>query len=277
MIFESHAHYNDSKFDTDRDEVIQSLRDKGVGTVINVGDTLRSSEDCIKLAEKYDFFYAAVGVHPESIREMAGEIPEGGEADLRGHLEKTGYIETLRQQASADKVVSIGEIGLDYYWEKDEAYRELQKAAFAGQLDLAAELSLPVIIHSRDACKDTLDIIATSPFADGRLKGVMHCYSYSPEVAEDLVKKYGFYIGVGGVVTFKNSKNLKETVEKISMENILVETDCPYMAPEPHRGKRNYSGYLPYVVDKIAEIKGISSEEVERITEENGRRLFGIK
>ena len=261
MIFESHAHYNDRKFDEDRDEVIESLAGYGVGRVINVGDTLESSAECIRLAERYDFIYAAVGVHPESVRDMVED----------------GYIDTLRQQAlSCDKVVSVGEIGLDYYWEKDDRYRKLQQEVFLQQMELASELKLPVIIHSRDACKDTLDIIARSPFAKGELTGVMHCYSYSPEVAAELVRKYGFYIGVGGVVTFKNARNLVETVRGIPMENILVETDCPYMAPEPYRGKRNFSGYLPYVVEKIAEIKGVTTGEVERATYENGCRLFGV-
>ncbi|MCR4946975.1 MAG: TatD family hydrolase [Lachnospiraceae bacterium] len=301
MIFESHAHYNDRKFDEDRDEVIESLAGYGVGRVINVGDTLESSAECIRLAERYDFIYAAVGVHPESVRDMVedesasatdtdrlntgeqtADVMNDTEDDtsyrvLTERLRSTGYINTLRQQAlSCDRVVSIGEIGLDYYWEKDDRYRKLQQEVFLQQMELASELKLPVIIHSRDACKDTLDIIARSPFAEGKLTGVMHCYSYSPEVAAELVRKYGMYIGVGGVVTFKNSKNLRETVEKIPIDNILVETDCPYMAPEPYRGKRNFSGYLPYVVEKIAEIKGITTDEVERKTYENGCRLFGV-
>ena len=267
MIFESHAHYNDRKFDEDRDELIAGLKGYGVGRVINVGDTLESSAKCIKLSEKYDFFYAAVGVHPESVRDMTEQPDEI----------KTDYIDVLRQQAaSSGKVVSIGEIGLDYYWEKEDSFRGLQKEVFKKQLDLATELKLPVIIHSRDACKDTLDVIADSAFSAGGLTGVMHCYSYSPEVARELVKKYDMYIGVGGVVTFKNSKNLRETVECTPIERILVETDCPYMAPEPHRGSRNFSGYLPFVIEKIAEIKGISPDAVEKITYENGCRLFGI-
>ena len=264
MIFESHAHYNDRKFDEDRDEIIDSLKGYGVGTVINVGDTLKSSEDSINLSEKYEHFYAAVGVHPENASEV---------------IEEPGYIEILRQQATEHKkVVSIGEIGLDYYWEKTDEGKALQRKVFAEQLELAAELKLPVIIHSRDACKDTLDILAESEFAgtQERLSGVMHCYSYSPEVAAELVGKYDMYIGVGGVVTFKNAAKLVQTVENIPIERILVETDCPYMAPEPNRGKRNFSGYLPFVIQKIAEIKGISPDETERITEENGRRLFGI-
>ena len=254
MIFESHAHYNDRKFDEDRDEVIESLAGYGVGRVINVGDTLESSAECIRLAEKYDFIYAAVGVHPESVRDMVED----------------GYIDTLRQQAlSCDRVVSIGEIGLDYYWDSSE--RDVQKHWFLRQLDLARELAIPVIIHSREAAQDTLDLIREAGGPEFSM--VMHCYSYSKELAK-IYLDMGYYLGIGGVVTFKNSRKLKEVVEYMPMEQMLLETDSPYLAPVPFRGKRNSSEKLHLVVDEIARLKGISPEDVERITWENACRFY---
>lgn len=254
MIFETHAHYDDERFDKDRDDIISSLPFKGINRVINVGASIESTRTTLELAKRYDFVYSAVGVHPSEIDGLNDET-----------------FEWLRGVAGEEKTVAIGEIGLDYYWEKDEQIRERQREWFKRQMQLAGECKLPVIIHSRDAAEDTIQVMKDINAEE--IPGVIHCYSYSKEMAREFVKM-GYYIGVGGVVTFKNSKKLKETVEDISLERILLETDCPYMAPEPYRGKRNYSGYIPYVVAEIARIKNISEEEVMKKTYENAMRLF---
>lgn len=251
MIFETHAHYDDDAFDADREKLICTLPEKGIQRIINVGASIASTKTTLALAEKYDYMYAAVGVHP---------------SDIDGLNEES--FAWLREQAKNTKTVAIGEIGLDYYWDKEPEIQEQQRYWFKRQLELVAECHLPVIIHSRDAAEDTMQILK-----EHTLPGVIHCYSYSPEMAREFVKM-GFYIGVGGVVTFKNAKKLKETVQEIPLERILLETDCPYMAPEPHRGKRNDSSYIPYMVEKIAELKGVSTEEVERVTWDNAIRLF---
>ena len=252
MIFESHAHFDDDAFDEDRDSLLESLRENGIEYVINVGASMESTERTFALAKKYPFIYGAVGVHPTDTLPIT-------EKDM----------DRLKELAADEKVVAIGEIGLDYYW--DEPDREIQKRWFRRQIELSREVNLPIIIHSREAAKDTLDIL--HEMAEGEYRGVMHCFSYSPEIAKE-VTKMGFYIGVGGVCTYKNAKKLVEVVEEIPLERILLETDCPYLTPVPYRGKRNSSLYLPYVVEKIAEIKGISTEEVERVTYENGMKLF---
>lgn len=254
MIFETHAHYDDERFDGDRDDIISSLPFKGINRVINVGASVESTKTTLELAKKYDFVYSAVGVHP---------------SEIDGLNEET--FEWLRGVAGEEKTVAIGEIGLDYYWEKEEQVRERQREWFKRQMQLAGECMLPVIIHSRDAAEDTMRVMKDINAEE--IPGVIHCYSYSKEMAREFVGM-GYYIGVGGVVTFKNSKKLKETVEDISLKHILLETDCPYMAPEPYRGKRNYSGYIPYVVAEIARIKNISEEEVMEVTYENAMRLF---
>lgn len=262
MIFETHAHYDDEAFAEDREELISSLLCGKIGKIINVGASAASTKTTLQLAQQYDNVYAAVGVHPSDI------------VDLN---EKT--YAWLREQTAHPKTVAVGEIGLDYYWDKEPEVQERQREWFKRQLRLAKECKLPVIIHSRDAAEDTMNIlkdvgrwdICDSP-SDGAC-GVIHCFSYSPEMAREFVKM-GYYIGVGGVVTFKNAKKLKETVEQIPLEQILLETDCPYMAPEPHRGKRNESSYLPYVVQKIAELKQVTPEEVERVTWKNALTLF---
>lgn len=259
MIFETHAHYDDEAFDEDREALLASLSDKGIKRVINVGASIESTKTTLALAENYENVYAAVGVHP---------------SDIEGLNEET--YAWLREQTKNPKTVAVGEIGLDYYWDKEADVQARQREWFKRQLELAVESQLPVIIHSRDAAEDTLRILKEhGSWQDGESQacGVIHCYSYSPEMAKEFVK-LGYYIGVGGVVTFKNAKKLKETVQEIPLERILLETDCPYMAPEPHRGKRNYSGYIPYVVEKIAELKGVSTEEVERVTWNNAMRLF---
>ena len=255
MIFETHAHYVDEKFDPDRVELLSHLlRENNIGKIVNVGATFKGCKESIALAEKYDDVYAAIGIHPEEIDEINDEV-----------------IEWLRQNSSNPKVVAIGEIGLDYYWVKEEEQRAKQRLWFNKQMDLAKELEMPVIIHSRDAAEDTLNTIKL--YNNSHVKGIVHCYSYSKEIAMEYVKM-GWYIGVGGVVTFKNAKKLVETVEAVPLESIVLETDCPYMAPVPHRGERNSSIFLSHVAEKIAEIKNISIAEVENVTYQNALNIY---
>lgn len=256
MIFDTHAHYEDSKFDEDRHSLLVSMQENGIGKIVNVGSTIETSVKSIELAQQYDFMYAAVGVHPS---EIAGMDDAG--------------IACLAKQAGHGKVVAIGEIGLDYYWEKEAAVREQQRYWFQRQLELARDAQLPVIIHSRDAAKDTLAIMKEA--YKMQVPGIIHCFSYTPEMALEYVRM-GYYIGIGGVVTFKNAKKLKEVVQKIPLAYLLLETDCPYMAPEPYRGKRNHSQYLTYVAAEIARIKGCLPEEVIAATEQNACRIYGI-
>lgn len=254
MIFETHAHYDDDRFTVDRDELILTVHESGVHPIINVGASIHSTRTTLELAKRYPFIYAAVGVHPSDV------------ADLN---EDT--FAWLKEQTTYAKTVAVGEIGLDYYWDKEADVQEKQRYWFGRQLQLAREAGLPVIIHSRDAAADTLQVMRDNHAET--IPGVIHCYSYSPELAQEFVRM-GYYIGVGGVVTFKNAKKLVQTVQTIPIERILLETDSPYMAPEPHRGTRNDSRNIPYVIAKIAELKGITPQEVERITEENAYRLF---
>ena len=253
MIFDSHAHYDADQFNEDRDELLKSMPEHGVGTILNVGADWDSVTEAVQLAQKYPHVYAAVGMHPDEV----GDLDE----------ESFAFMEA---QCHQDKVVAVGEIGLDYYWDTES--HEIQKKWFLKQLDLARRLDLPVIIHSRDAAEDTLQIM--KEYGKG-LRGVIHCFSYSKELAEEYVK-LGFHIGIGGVVTFKNGKKLKEIAGAIPLERILLETDCPYLAPEPYRGKRNASMYLTYVAEEIAKIRGISYEEVVEQTEQNAKILFSI-
>ncbi len=250
MYFESHAHYDDGRFKNDREEILNLLPSCGIDYVINVGCDMKSSRESIKMAEKYDYIYAAVGVHPHNAENMK-------ESDL----------DEIRQMSNHKKVVAIGEIGLDFYY--DNSPRDVQRYWFKRQLEIVKELNKPVIIHSRDASQETFDIIKES----GVKKGVIHCYSGSAQMAMDYVKM-GFYIGVGGVVTFSNAKKLVEVVETIQLEQILIETDSPYLSPIPNRGKRNDSRNLQFVVEKIAKIKDISPEKVANITKLNAKQLF---
>ena len=259
MIFETHAHYDDARFDEDRDALLASLPGRNIEMVINVGSDLASSRRCLELAHTYDYIRAALGVHPSDIA-CLDEDPEG-----------LGWIEEAA--GSEKKVVAIGEIGLDYYWDKEPAVQARQRQRFSEQLELARRLDLPVIIHSRDAAEDTLSILKDA--AKKGTRGVLHCYSYSPELAAEYVK-LGYYIGVGGVVTFKNGRKLKETVEQIPLERILVETDCPYMAPHPFRGVRNDSTYIPYVIQEIAKLREITESEVEDVTDRNAHAFFSV-
>ncbi len=253
MIFESHAHYDDEQFAEDREKVMKKIVDRGVETVVNVAANLKGCEDSLALAREYPFVYAALGVHPDEVGELNG-----------------ANFKWLEERLSEEKVVAVGEIGLDYYWNKEE--KEIQKEWFIKQLELARRHQMPVIIHSRDAANDTLEIMKEQGMG---LKGVIHCFSYSKEIALEYVEM-GFYIGIGGVSTFKNAKKLKEVIEAIPLESILLETDAPYLAPVPKRGKRNHSGYLKYVAEEIANLKGISYQEVLDKTKENGKELFNI-
>ena len=257
--FDSHAHYDDKRFKQDREELLRELLPScGVSNVINVGCDVKSSEMSIRLAEKYDYIYAAVGVHPHELYDMSSQT-----------------IAKLKKLSEHKKVVAIGEIGLDYYY--DTHPKELQRFWFRQQLRLAEETNLPVIIHSRDAAEDTIQILRDFRKENPQIEnpGVIHCYSYSPELAKEYVAM-GFYIGIGGVVTFKNAKKLVETVAQIPLERILVETDSPYLCPEPNRGKRNDSSQIRYVIDRIADIRGIAPEEVEKQTEMNARKMYRL-
>jgi len=252
MIIDTHAHYDDKAFDEDRAEVLASMAGHGVGRIVNIGSSLDACKRTIALMEQYDFVYGALGVHPTD----SGDLTD---AD----------IEWLKAQCALEKCVAVGEIGLDYYW--DEPERDIQKKWFIRQLQLAKEVQLPVVIHSRDAAQDTLELMKTEHAEE--IGGVIHCYSYSKELAKTFLD-WGFYIGVGGVVTFNNGKKLKEVVDYVPLEQIVIETDCPYLAPVPYRGKRNDSSKLPYVIEQIAAIKGITKEEVETITSANAYRLY---
>ncbi len=252
MIFDTHTHYNDEVFDGDREEVLKRIQAEGVGRVVDIGASMESTEAAVKLSEVYDFIYATAGVHPSDIDRLA-------EDDM----------ERLKEIAGKEKVVAIGEIGLDYHYENID--KELQKRWFVRQLELAREVGLPVCIHSRDAAKDTLDIMQAAHSEE--IGGVIHCFSYGWDMAK-IYLNMGFYLGIGGVLTFKNARKLKEVVEKAPLERLVLETDAPYLAPEPYRGKRNASYYLKYVVDEIAAIKGITSKEVMQATWDNAVCLY---
>ena len=253
MIFDSHAHYDDEAFNEDREAILNSLPENGISPIVNVSAQLSGVTATVELTEKYPFIYGSVGVHPDHVGELSEE-----------------KIQWMKELAGREKIVAVGEIGLDHYWDTESD--EVQRKWFIRQLELAGEVKKPVIIHSREAAADTMYIMKN--YAQG-LGGVIHCYSYSREMAEEYVKM-GFYIGIGGVVTFKNAKKLKDVAAAIPIEKIVLETDCPYMAPEPYRGKRNQSSYIQYVAEKIAELKEMSPEEVIAVTEKNARDLYGI-
>lgn len=262
-IFETHAHYDDEWYDDDRRELLSRLLDTDISFITNIGADIETSKNSVKLSDEFERVMAAVGVHPDNIGCME-TLPE-----------KEG-IEILRNLAKYNKVVAIGEIGLDYFErepeEKNKTVRERQKYWFLEQLKLAKELNKPVVIHSRDAAEDTYNVLKDF----GYNKGVIHCYSYSPEMAERFVK-LGFYIGIGGVVTFKNAKKTKETVKRIGLEHIVLETDSPYLAPVPFRGKRNDSGNIKYIVEEIAGLLGISEEKVIETTFNNAVKLYELE
>lgn len=252
MYFDSHAHLDDPRFDADRAELLNDLKNHGVGLVMNVGCDLPSSERSVALAEAHDFIYAAVGSHPDDADHVDGRL-----------------LDRYRALAACRRVRAIGEIGLDYHYE--DVPRARQIVAFEEQLELAEALKLPVIVHEREAHGDAVDIVRRHP----DVRGVFHCFSGSKELALWLVER-GWYIGFTGVVTFKNARRAVEAVQSLPLDRILIETDCPYMAPEPYRGRRNDSRYVPLVAAKIAELKGISPEEAGDATAQNAKRLFGI-
>lgn len=253
MFFDTHTHLDDKKFDSDRSELIASLKDEGVSLLVNIGADIKSSKRSIELAEQYDFIYASVGVHPCDTGNMT-------EQDIC----------LLEKMAQHEKVVAIGEIGLDYYWNDPEP--EIQKEWFRKQLILAKKLNMPYIIHDRDAHGDTLEIIKEV----GYTNGVMHCFSGSSEMAKEVVKM-GMYVSIAGTVTFKNAPKVRAVAEIVPQDRLLIETDSPYLTPEPFRGKRNNSAYVKYTADAIAKIRSVSLDEIAKITLENGKRFYNIK
>ena len=254
MLFDTHAHMDDRAFDTDRHELLAGLPEQGVGLVMNPGCSLASSRNADALSRQYDFVYAAVGSHPDAADEVNDDV-----------------LEAFRKLCKLNpKIKAIGEIGLDYHYE--DIPREIQLKAFRAQMALAAELDLPVIVHEREAHADGMAVVDEFP----TVKGVFHCYSGSAEMAKELVKR-GWYIGFTGVLTFKNAKKAVEVASQIPLERLVLETDCPYMAPEPFRGKRNYPGYLYRMAERLAEIRGMTVEDIHRITTENGKRLYRIE
>lgn len=252
MIFDTHAHYDDESFNEDREELLAQMESAGVTGIVNVGASLRGVQVSQELAEKYPFVYAAVGVHPDEV----------GSMDEKKLL-------WMYELCRRPKTVAVGEIGLDYYWDKEA--HEFQKQWFISQLQMAKDTGLPVNIHSREAAQDTFDIIKAHHA--GTTGGIIHCFSSSAQMALEYVK-LGYYIGVGGVVTFKNARVMKEVVAAVPLEQIVVETDCPYLAPAPNRGKRNSSLYLPLVIEEIARIKELSPQEVEGAAYENALRVY---
>ncbi|NLL67822.1 MAG: TatD family hydrolase [Clostridiaceae bacterium] len=253
-MIDSHAHYDDEKFDIDRDQVLQDCVSHGVTHIVNAGSNIASSKKSIELAAKYPFVYAAVGVHPHD----ASECDEN-------------TIDTLTTLSKADKVVAIGEIGLDYHY--DFSPREVQREWFAKQIALACKLNLPIIIHDRESHKDVLDIIKSEKASEAG--GVFHCFSGSKEMAREVLN-LGFKIGLGGAITFKNAQKPIDVLRYVPLDMLLVETDCPYMAPEPHRGKRNWSGFIKIILEKISEIKGIDYALAEEATTNNAIKLFRL-
>ena len=254
LIFDTHAHYDDEAFDADREELLASMPENGVGLIVDPGCDLDSSRRAVELAEKYPHIYAAVGWHPENCAPYTSES-----------------LDTLRQWAKSPKVVAIGEIGLDYYWPENPP-RDFQQQVFRAQLELALELDLPVIVHDREAHGDSLAIVKEYP----ALRGVFHCYSGSVEMARELLA-LGWYLGFDGPVTYKNARKTVEVAEMVPLDRILIETDSPYMSPVPLRGKRNDSRNVFYIAEKLAQIKGMTTEEMARLTMENGKSLFGIQ
>ena len=256
MLFDTHAHYDDERFDEDRDALLASMPENNVGLILNPGCDVETSRKAVSYANRYPFVYAAVGLHPENI--------EDGWTDA--------LAEIRRLAKSEPRVRAIGEIGLDYYWEKDERARARQQVVFARQMELAHELKMPVIVHDRDAHADCLEITRRYP----DVTGVYHCYAGHVEMARELLER-GYYLSFTGVITFKNAKKAVEVIREVPIERLMIETDSPYMAPEPHRGTRNDSSNLSYVAARIAEIKGVSVQEVKQTTWENACRVFGVR
>ncbi len=251
-IFETHAHYDDDAFHEDRDFLLQQMHKEGIDYIVNIGCSMDNSREIVKMIQKYDFLYGTVGVHPSDIDELTD----------------TDMVE-LEEMSTKDKILAIGEIGLDYHY--DNIDKALQKKWFVAQLEIAKRRNLPVVIHSRDAAKDTLDIMKSHH--NGATSGIIHCFSYGVEMVREYLDM-GYYIGVGGVVTFKNAKKLKEVVEYTPLNRIVLETDAPYLAPTPYRGKRNCSLYLTYVAEEIAALKNVTPEEVCCVTYKNAQDVY---
>ncbi len=254
-IIDTHSHYDDEQYDQDRSEILGRLWNNNIEFIVNVGSSMDSSRTTYALTKEYDKVYGAIGVHPNETAELTEED-----------------IDWLYEKSKNPKIVAIGEIGLDYYW--DEPNRVIQKKWFRRQLELAREVKLPIIIHSRDAAQDTLNIMKEANCQE--IGGVIHCFSYGVEIAREYLNR-GFYLGIGGVLTFKNAKKLKDVVEYAPMDRLVLETDCPYLAPVPHRGDRNDSTNLIYVAKEMAAIKNISYEEVLEITNANAKALYRVK
>lgn len=255
-IFDSHAHYDDPRFDDDRDTLLSSMASNGVRAIMNVGNTTSANVAGIELAKKYPFVYCSIGIHPDQSAEIAAQ-------------NSRDYLDVIAQQLSYEKAMALGEIGLDYYYD-DDAPRDIQKKIFEEQLALAKDLDVPVIIHNRDAHQDTLELLKKY-----RPKGIMHCFSGSAEVAKEVLR-LGMYIGFTGVITFKNARRAVEAAAEIPLDRLLVETDCPYMAPEPYRGKRCDSSMLPRMVEKLAQIKGIDPQQLADQTFQNACAVYNI-
>lgn len=256
MFIDSHAHLDDDRFDDDREILIESLRANNIDLVFNIGADIKTSKASVELAKKYDHIYAVVGIHPHDAEDA-----------------EDNYLDILRELSLEEKVVAIGEIGLDFYY--DNSPRDIQRKVFKEQLKLAKELNLPVVIHTRDASQETFDILKEAG-KDGSLRGIMHCYSGSVEMAKEYIK-LGFYISFAGPVTFKNARIPKEVAKEIPLDRLLIETDSPYLTPEPYRGKRNDPTHVRYVAEKIAELKNIKYDEIVKATNENTKKLFNIK
>lgn len=257
-IFDSHAHYDDTAFDEDRDILLSGMKDSGIDYIVNISASMDTLYKTLEIVKKYPYVYGSAGVHPSE----CGELTEND-------------IDIIKNVCSDKKIVAVGEIGLDYHY--PEPARDIQKKWFERQLDVASERDMPVVIHSREAAEDTMDILKNY---NDRLRkhnrGVIHCFSYSPEMAFQYIDM-GYNIGIGGVLTFSNAKKLKKVVREIPLEKIVIETDCPYLAPTPHRGERNDSTFLPYVIKVIAELKNITEEKVIEVTAENASRMYGIE
>lgn len=253
-IFDSHAHYDDEAFDGDREELLNEIRDSGIEYIVNAGSNLESSRRTIHLADKYNFIYAAIGIHPQ----------DAGEYDDKSY-------KILKDMCSNSKIVAVGEIGLDYYWEGYN--KDVQKRAFEEQVKLALEMNLPIIVHDREAHQDTMDMV--KKYIKSGLRGVMHCYSGSAEMALEYVDM-GFYIGFTGVITYKNAVKSVDVLKQVPIDKVLIETDCPYLTPVPFRGKRNDSRHLKYVIEKACEVLNMDSERFASATSSNAKRLFSV-
>ena len=254
MIFETHAHFDDEAFDEDRESLLVEMKENGIEVIVNIGVDIENSKFNVEFIKKYDFMYGTVGVHPNETANLK-------EQDMN----------ILRMLAGSEKIIAIGEIGLDYHYDKPKP--SVQKIWFEKQLELARELSMPAVIHSRDAAKDTLDMMKVLHAEE--IGGVIHCFAYGKEMAREFLS-LDYYLGIGGVITFKNAKKLKEVVDYVPIEKIVLETDAPYLAPDPFRGKRNSSLYLVYVAEAIAQIKGMSTEEVIAVTNHNAKKMYQL-